>query len=81
MSISFVHLRRILFGTSCAIVFGFGASQALAAPVQAALYGCTVWEAQECDAYCMGYGPHVRGRCTNFGVYDCSCYPTIPMEP
>jgi hypothetical protein len=32
MNVSFVHLRRILFGTSCAIVFGFGATQAFAEP-------------------------------------------------
>ena len=30
MSRSFTYLRRILFGTSCAIVFGFGATQASA---------------------------------------------------
>lgn len=28
MTRSFIHLRRVLFGTSCAIVFGFGASEA-----------------------------------------------------
>ncbi len=32
MSVSFAHLRRIVFGTSCAIVFGFGATQAFAEP-------------------------------------------------
>ncbi len=32
MSRSFIHLRRALFGVSCAIVFGFGATQALAEP-------------------------------------------------
>ena len=32
MSRSFIYLRRALFGTSCAVVFGFGASQALATP-------------------------------------------------
>jgi hypothetical protein len=32
MSRSFIHLRRALFGVSCTIVFGFGATQALAEP-------------------------------------------------
>jgi hypothetical protein len=34
MSRSFINLRRALFGTSCAIVFGFGATQALAGAPQ-----------------------------------------------
>jgi hypothetical protein len=37
MSRSFIHLRRALFGLSCAIVFGFGATQAFASPDQ--VYG------------------------------------------
>lgn len=78
MSISFVHLRRILFGTSCAIVFGFGASQALAAPVQAAKGGgCFYYQVQECNNYCsFNYG--LQGRCTSsVDSYDCACYRAL----
>lgn len=34
MSRSFSHLRRAVFGLSCVVVFGFGATQALASPDQ-----------------------------------------------
>ena len=81
MRISLNRLRRILFGTSCAVVFGFGASQALASPAQAAFYGCTVWQDMQCQNYCAGLG--AQGRCTNFGIYDCQCYfgPNIGIDP
>lgn len=39
MSRSSIYLRRALFGTSCAVVFGFGASQAFATPDQQAAGG------------------------------------------
>lgn len=81
MSFSFVHLRRALLGTSCAIVFGFGASQALASPAQGTILGCTRWEAQACNDFCATYGENVKGNCTNFGVLDCSCSLTPPEEP
>jgi hypothetical protein len=32
MSRSCIYLRRVLFGVSCAVVFGFGATQAFAMP-------------------------------------------------
>lgn len=32
MSRSFIQLRRALFGTSCIVVFGFGATQAFGGP-------------------------------------------------
>ncbi len=74
MSISFVHLRRILFGASCAIVFGFGATQALASPMQAAgsLEFCTASETAICNDYCAAtFG---EGRCRKFqGRVNCSC--------
>jgi hypothetical protein len=80
MSISFVHLRRILFGTSCAIVLGFGGTQALASPVQAAaVYACTPWEQAQCDSFCSGFGTGVKGRCTNIGFYDCRCEDVAPV--
>ena len=36
MSRSFITLRRVLLGTSCAIVFGFGGAELLATPRPAA---------------------------------------------
>ncbi len=70
MSRSFIHLRRMLFGTSCVIVFGFGATQALAAPKLSSWEGCdsnmVVW----CENQCAGPG---TGRCTWFGFYYCEC--------
>jgi hypothetical protein len=74
MSISFVHLRRILFGTSCAIVFGFGASQALASPTHAAVRrDCEPWQVQECQTSCAYRG--MVGYCANLGggSYQCQC--------
>jgi hypothetical protein len=74
MSRSFIHLRRALFGTSCAIVFGFGVTQALASPIQAArsLEFCTTSETAMCNDYCAAtYG---EGRCRKFGGrVQCSC--------
>lgn len=77
--ISFTQLRRIVFGTSCVVVFGFGASQALASPARAAFYGCDVWEQEQCDSFCSIYGPGVKGRCTDLGLYDCQCVNVAPM--
>lgn len=83
MSLSFVHLRRILFGASCALVFGFGATQALASPAQTAFYGCTTWDKQRCNNYCAANYPGSVGRCTDFGGYQCQCEygPYIPNDP
>jgi len=76
MSRSFIHLRQILFGTSCVVVFGFGASQALAAPVQAANGGCFYYQQQECSYYCSNYA--LQSRCNNLGdEYECVCYRAI----
>jgi hypothetical protein len=76
MTCSFTNLRRALFGLSCTVVFGFGASQALAAPRQSSddgtcLYGdpgarayCRSW----CQSQSLGYRD---GTCTRFGY--CAC--------
>lgn len=66
MSRSFIHLRRALFGVSCAIVFGFGASEALAAPEPAQYGACQMTGyvyfppdgvcPEDCsNGYCDGY--------------------------
>jgi hypothetical protein len=60
MSRSFIHLRRALFGTSCAIVFGFGATQALAGPTAVASSSCGP---SECWEHCMRTGEG-EGICT-----------------
>lgn len=73
MRISFVQLRRIVFGASCAVVFGFGATQALASPAQAASGSCKGSQALECYNYCASLGQ--QGFCTSFGTagYGCVC--------
>lgn len=69
MSRSFINLRRALFGTSCAIVFGFGATQALSWPLPPGgldADNCTEWY---CDEYCLqNYGE--GGSCSRTG---CLC--------
>lgn len=73
---SFIYLRRALFGVSCIIVFGAGASQALAAPRQATEYGECVNDDPGADAYCRswcqaeGLGSH--GRCLWIGHCGCN---------
>jgi hypothetical protein len=59
MSRSFIQLRRVLFGASCAIVFGFGASQLPAAPAQAAFDRC----GPDLEAYCYEFCPWPGGEC------------------
>ena len=84
MSISFVHLRRVVFGTSCAVVFGFGATQALALPVQAASSGtCYFYQEAECQRYCAETW-QMSGSCVRTSLhYSCSCYlgPYMPNDP
>lgn len=77
MSRSFINLRRALFGVSCAIVFGFGGTQALAAPARATMDYCSWYEREICMDYCVnlhGEGNAV-GRCYRFGSphYTCEC--------
>jgi hypothetical protein len=59
MSRSFINLRRVLFGVSCAIVFGFGATQAFAYP-GLGVYCPNPWGqpyySYECGSRCSGTG-------------------------
>jgi hypothetical protein len=56
MSRSLSSLRRILFGTSCAVVFGFGASRALASPATVPPPPvCTVEMEVYCNELCGGH--------------------------
>ena len=79
-----LRLARGIFGTLVGGALGFGATQALAAPAQAAFYGCTSWQAQQCQDYCTStYGLGSKGRCTNFGMLQCQCEygPYLPDDP
>ncbi|HEX8274859.1 MAG TPA: hypothetical protein VF615_19655 [Longimicrobiaceae bacterium] len=77
MSRSFIHLRRILFGTSCAVVFGFGANQGLAAPMSSKRSFCTMEERAACVEWCASQ--HGEGfsnaKCvmTTAVTYYCIC--------
>lgn len=73
MSRSFIYLRRTLFGVSCAVVFGFGATQALAAPQHAGPEMCSfsgTYLDPACWSHCTERGFHA-GECYN---YSCWCY-------
>jgi hypothetical protein len=77
MSGSFIHLRRALFGTSCVIVFGFGATQAFGAPASASFYGCTANQRLLCQNYCEDvWGPYAASTCygtPDRSTYECRC--------
>ncbi len=77
MSRSFSTLRRALLGVSCAVVFGFGATQALASPDTARAGSCqfTMYEyhSLECNAQCWQYG----GVCDGFNA-ECFCFGPPP---
>ncbi len=76
MSRSLIHLRRVLFGTSCAIVFGFGSTQALASPMRAASPSegyCTEAAARLCQQRCVYQGAN-SGYCYKIGELSrCEC--------
>lgn len=75
MSRSFINLRRVLFGVSCAVVFGFGGTQALAAPAQAMRRACDANLDAECDRRCKLEGEHNTGYCIGWGPrWECECY-------
>jgi hypothetical protein len=72
MSRSLTHLRRALFVVSCAIVFGFGATEAVGSPgfVQ---YG-------SCDLTGYAYIPSACPECSSYSGWcdgystDCICF-------
>jgi hypothetical protein len=75
MSRSFIKLRRVVFGVSCAVVFGFGATQAAASPERAgpAPKECH-WEVgMYCQQNCASQG--LYGRCQEEdGFPVCRCF-------
>lgn len=78
MSRSFIYLRRALFGVSCAIVFGFGANQALAAAMPDTDYGACEYgdpgSTWYCTNFCQMEGLGQRGICTTVNGGRCGCY-------
>jgi hypothetical protein len=76
MSRSFINLRRVLFGVSCAVVFGFGGTQALAAPADAKRNACNEMLDAECDRRCKAEGEQNTGYCVGgWGPYwSCECF-------
>lgn len=76
MSRSFIHLRRALFGTSCAIVFGFGATEAFATPQRGSTPpACVPFNSSYrwmCERYCMGL-MGANGEC-NPDTNTCECF-------
>lgn len=77
MSRSFIYLRRALFGTSCAIVFGFGATQAFGAPAAPSFNGCLDHQRVQCQTHCeIVWGPYAVSTCyatRDYTSFDCVC--------
>lgn len=74
MSRSFIHIRRVLFGVSCTIVFGFGATHAFAERTsQYCEYG-TPWADATCQADCTATGSNF-GWCEETSQCKCSEQP------
>lgn len=73
-----LKLVRGIFGALVVGALGFGATQALASPVRAAVFGCTATQQQQCQNYCGLRG--AQGYCSSFGLggYDCVCYVEGP---
>jgi hypothetical protein len=72
MTRSFINLRQALFGVSCTIIFGAGATQAFAGPDGP--HYCPIMEDQEyylywCDAQAQCEPGH--GICTTDGTCRC----------
>ena len=77
MSRSFINLRRVLFGVSCTIVFGFGASEALASPTFPGwpyVWTCTPETQQRCEDFCAGNGALADCRRDSNDNSICTCY-------
>lgn len=76
MSRSFIHPRRALFGVSCAIVLGFGATEALAnARREDPPPGCIPFVYEQhlmCDSWCREQ-TGVGGFCSR-QTQACMCF-------
>ncbi len=81
MSRSFIQLRRVLVGVSCAVVFGFGATQALGSQDRAPRKICPVPDppAPYYSAACGVGCPGEMGYCGQDGRCHCGYFsPIVP---
>ncbi|MET0399394.1 MAG: hypothetical protein ABW277_21570 [Longimicrobiaceae bacterium] len=79
MSRSFIRLRRILFCTSCMVVFGFGATQASPAfywvPISATCNRYDPSSLEYCAEKCYEAGYTGGGSCSFQGRCQCWVSP------
>ncbi len=80
MSRSFIQLRRVLCGVSCAVVFGLGATQALAMPdpeLPPGLHCPTSSDPSEpyYSVYCAQGCMEEVGYCGSDGMCHCGYIP------
>jgi hypothetical protein len=76
MSRSFINLRRVLFGVSCAIVFGFGPSQAFGNPYPTQRVSCEVTGEDYASYYCkLALRCNYGGWCSSYGSCGCGDLP------
>jgi hypothetical protein len=79
MTRSFIHLRRALFGVSCAIVMGAGASEAVGHPgASPRVTSCPATGDDYAYAYCnysLKCGPTGGGYCSAQGWCKCGPLP------
>lgn len=82
MSRSFTHLRRLLLGVSCTIVFGFGATQAFAERNGRMVGGYCKYGDSMADGLCQTEcGAYDYGYCTSSNECRCSQSPPPPPPP
>ncbi len=72
---SFIYLRRGLVGVSCAIVFGFGATQAFGGPKQGPVTYCPDMGIDRPYHSCGSFCPGRQGYCAAGGVCVCGEIP------
>jgi hypothetical protein len=75
MSRSLIHMRRVLFGVSCTMVFGFGATQAFAErtnqPAASICDSTDPYSNAECRTGCYASGQ--GGGSCNEATMKCDC--------
>lgn len=80
MSRSLRYLRQAMFGVSFAMVFGFGANEALAGPeldtIACDVYGDPYAEWWKCEQFCRSRGLYGGGHCALNGTCQCA----MPVE-
>jgi len=74
MSRSFTQLRRVLPGTSCAIVCGFGGAELLATPRIGASDHAICTTHPECELWCNEVPGYDQGYCDIWDSGECVCW-------